>query len=266
MLIRRILAVLLVVAGAGASQSNGDILDAFTTHYKIAEASKIAEKACAVCHVSDEDFDYNAYGKALVAWREANPDATVGVATFDALAAQDSDGDGASNADEIKADTSPGDPAIGGTGAAPPPQPVPEKKKPAFPPKNGFHPAVVHFPIALFIAGLLLDLIGLIRKDKSMLLAGWYNIVLAALSAFAGIGTGLLAMALMKMPFRGLLYDHMLYAIGSTIAMWVMVAMRVHRHEHMRVGMRLMYYALAIGCFLSISWAGHLGGVSVYGE
>lgn len=263
---RRILAVALGMAIAGVSQGNGEIMDAFMTHYKIAEESKISEQSCALCHVSDEDFDFNAYGQALAGWHEANPDATVGTAALDAVAQDDSDGDGASNADEIQADAAPGNPAIGGTGAAPPPQPVAEKKKPAFPPKNGFHPALVHFPIALFIAGLLLDLVGLIRKDKTMLLAGWYNIVLAALSAFGGIATGLLAMSLMKLPFRGLLYDHMLYAIGSTVAMWVMVAMRVHRHEEMRIGMRLVYYVLAVGCFLSISWAGHLGGVFVYGE
>jgi uncharacterized membrane protein len=48
--------------------------------------------------------------------------------------------------------------------------------------------------------------------------------------------------------------------------MWIMVAMRVHRHEKMQIPLRVVYYALALAAFLIISYTGHLGGAFVYGE
>ena len=111
-----------------------------------------------------------------------------------------------------------------------------------------------------------MDFLGMLRQDKTLLLAGWYNIVMAAVTSLGGILSGILAMTLMKLPYRGLIFEHILYAAGSTAAIWIMVFMRLHRHERMNVPARLVYYALAAACLFTISWAGHLGGVFVYGE
>ncbi|HRI45201.1 MAG TPA: hypothetical protein PLL78_11625 [Fimbriimonadaceae bacterium] len=251
----------------GTARASSDFLDAFVTHYKLAESSKLAEKSCALCHVSDEDFALNPFGidmkKEIAAANADHPTEAV----FVALDKLDSDGDGTMNGEEIAAVTFPGDAASGGKpGTVASPKPIPTKKPARFPPKNGYHPAIVHFPIGLFIGGLVLDAIGLLKGIKAMLLAGWYNIVLAAISSMGGIASGLWAMSLMKLPYRGLIFDHLLYAIGSTAIMWTLVAMRVHRHEKMNLPMRVVYYLLAAACLVTISWAGHLGGVFVYGE
>lgn len=264
----RTLAIAMALGVVTTASATGEYLDTFITHYKVAESAKLAEKSCGACHVSDSDFDFNAYGKAMAQEMVARNADTLSIAMLEHLEPLDSDGDGTPNGAEIAADTSPGDPSEGGTGeaVAGAESPVGAKKEASFPPKNAFHPAIVHFPIALFVVGLLLDFVGMVRGIKSMLIAGWYNIVLGAVSSLAGIATGVWAMGLLKLPYRGLIFDHLKYAIVATVCMWLMVAMRVHRHEKMQLGARLIYYALATACLLSISWAGHLGGVFVYGE
>lgn len=254
---KRALLSFAVLTLASLGLTTGEYLDAFLTHYKVSESSEVGQASCGACHISDSDFAFNAYGRDMVKYMADNSKSEIDASVLEGLEAMDSDGDGTNNGDEIKAGSVPGK----GSTQAPAP-----KKKAKFPPKNAYHPAIVHFPIALFIAGLLLDFFGMIRKDKTLLFAGWLNLVMAAVTAIGGILSGVAAMALMKLPYRGLIFDHMLYAVGSAALMFIMVAMRLHRHEKMNLPARVVYYALATACFLTISWAGHLGGVFVYGE
>lgn len=259
---------LLISALAPMAMANGEFLDAFMSHYKLKEESPLGEKSCGVCHVSDSDFAFNAYGKDLKKVMTDKGAAEVSGDLLASLDVADSDGDGTPNLKEIEAGSFPGDPSSGGApgvkpGAA---SAEPAKKPASFPPKNFFHPAVVHFPIALFIGGLILDFLGMLRKDKTLLQAGWYCIIMAAITSLGGILTGVGAMALLKLPYRGLIFSHLAFAVVSSAIMWIMMLMRVHRHEKMNVPMRVIYYILAVTCFAMISWAGHLGGVFVYGE
>lgn len=266
--IQRITLVATLTAVAALAPAKSAYLDAFVSHYKLGDDSKLVGKSCGVCHVSDEDYAFNPYGrdmkKAMADSGVREPDDAV----FASLDDVDSDGDGNANGKEIGVGSGPGDPTVGGApGVTPKAAPVKaEKKAPSFPPKNGFHPAIVHFPIALFIAGLVLDLLGMVRKDKGLLQAGWYTILMAAVTTLGGILSGVLAMSLLKLPYKGLIFNHIVWAAASTAIIWVLVAMRVYRHEKMNVWMRVVYYVLATACFLAISWAGHLGGAFVYGE
>lgn len=332
---RRASAVLVPIAflfSVTSATAKSDFLEKILLTYKISDSGSLAERSCGICHVSDSDYGMNSYGKQLaVAMAEAD-ETSLTAAIMKKIEAMDADGDGFTNAEELRADKAPGDskdkpagtpkppPAAGdakppasgsGSGAKPPatgttkpptgktepattegggegqPQPGAEEAAPPTSepteqaeeepveepeppkrliPKNGFHPAVVHFPIALFIAGLLLDLWGLLTKKHELLWAGWYNLVLAALSAVIGVVTGYLAMIYMKIPFKGVITEHFLFAVTGAFVMWMMVSMRVHRHEDMHVFQRLVYWLLAVIGLVLISWAGHLGGVFVYGE
>ncbi|HWP30444.1 MAG TPA: DUF2231 domain-containing protein [Fimbriimonadales bacterium] len=240
-------------------KASSEFLDTFLKNYKLSESSKLAEHSCGICHVSDSDFTMNPYGKQL---REKMAAAGADRVTEEILKEVenlDADGDGVSNLEAITSDKLPGGE---GKVAAPTVKPPP---KPLIP-KNAFHPAVVHFPIALFLAALVLDLYGLIRKDKTFLFAGWYNLLFAAISAVVASLTGVAAGVMLRVPLRGLIAQHMAYALAAAFVMWMMVALRVHRHQKMNVPLRVLYFALAVVGLVTLVWAGHLGGVYVYGE
>lgn len=262
-MIRKLLFCFLVASVAMIAKPTGEYLEAFNKQYSPKADSPLATKSCGSCHVSDSDFAFNSYGEAVKAKMKELGAASVDAAVLTALEAGDADGDGTSNKDEITAGNLPGDPAVGGKPG------VKVEAKPKAPesviPKNAFHPAIVHFPIALFIAGLILDALGMFKNDKTLLLAGWYNLIFAALSAFGGIGSGVMAMVFKGYPIAGKVQTHLILAVISTLLMWGMVAMRVHRHEKMEVGHRVLYYLLAATAFFLISWAGHVGGDLVYG-
>lgn len=261
---RHFFLLLLSLVSVNISLATGDFYDAFIAHYKVADSSPLVEKSCGLCHVSDSDFAFNPYGEAVKAKMKELGKESVDDEVLAALDADDSDKDGTPNAAEIAANTFPGDPTSGakpGTKV----EPTKPKRDEGVIPKNAFHPAVVHFPIALFIAGLLLDALGALTKHRTMLLAGWYNLIFAAVSAFGGIATGLMVMTFKGFPLTGKVQEHFLLAIISTILMWVLVAMRIHRHEKMNIPLRVVYYVVAFAALFLISWAGHVGGDLVGG-
>lgn len=259
---------LFIVVGlscAALAFAEAEFLESIVAKYKIPDSSKFAEKSCAGCHISDSDFGFNPFGKQVKLKLTEGNHKTLTPEILAALESLDADGDGKSNGEELLAGELPGTPDATGSTAAPD-SAAGAKKPTAFPPKNGYHPAIVHFPIALLIVGLFLDLVGLIRKEKTLLFAGWYNLIFAAVSSLGAVGSGFLAMTLMKLPYKGLIYTHLLLGIGLTVVMWLMVALRVHRHEQLQLSSRIIYYALAASAFVLVSWAGHLGGVFVYGD
>src|SRR5579871_1905420 len=253
------LALLTVAFGAARAMAKPEFPDVLTATYK-PYADKLSERSCANCHVSASDYNLNPYGKQiaheLVAanTKTLTPDILHKVETLSAFQ------DGMTNLDKIKAGLPPGEAKAGTTAKA---TAEPERAASAPPksliPKNVFHPAIVHFPIALFIAGLLLDFLGWRRHQRTLLLAGWYNLVLAAVSAIGAISSGLLAMFRMHLPFAGLIFTHLLLACVASVLMWIMVALRIHRHEKMTVSLRVTYYVVAVATLVLISYAGHLG-------
>ncbi len=55
------------------------------------------------------------------------------------------------------------------------------------------HPYIVHFPIALLVAGLLFDLLGMARGHQGLRQAGWWTLGLGMLGLVAAVTSGLLA-------------------------------------------------------------------------
>ena len=261
MKLRKLIGVAALFTVAALASAEPEFLDTFKSHFKIQDSSPIGKKSCGICHVSEEDYGFNPYGRDVKKEMFAVSAKDLTAAILDKVGTEDSVGDGVTNATRISSGTAPGEGKPKAENAAP----AQEEAK-SFIPKNGFHPAIVHFPIALFLGALLLDFIGLVRKNDNFLLAGWYNLVLAAVTALGGLGSGWLAMTMSHFPMRGTIKTHLLLAIGTTVAMWIMVALRVHKHDKMVPFARFIYYILAIGAMVAISVAGHLGGVVVYHE
>ena len=79
----------------------------FEATYKPPKNGKLAKAKCVVCHAAIGKTSLNPYGKDVKA--ELKGSKTLTPEVLMAIEAKDSDGDGVSNIDEIKADTLPGD-------------------------------------------------------------------------------------------------------------------------------------------------------------
>lgn len=239
-----LLPLLALLAGAQPVEAKPEYLEVLTQTYK--SNAKLEEKACSNCHLSESDYSQlNSYAKKISASLHAANTSTL---TADMLNKVGSPDDAANAA--APAETA---------------APAPPKPKPLVP-KNAFHPAIVHFPIALFLAGIFLDFLGMWKNHRTLLLAGWYNLLLGAVSTLASVASGVVAMVFMKLPYKGLIFNHLLLVGIGTVIMWAMVALRYNRHEKMSTPLRIVYYLLAAaGCVL-IAWGAHLGGDFVYGS
>ena len=130
------------------------------------------------------------------------------------------------------------------------------------------HPAVIHFPIALSLVALLLDLVSRHRRAHSLEPAGGVLMALAALGGIAATLTGQAAEeeAVVPRAAKALLERH--EELGE-IAMWVLIAAALVRlalawRGAFRGVLAWAYLALAIGAAALVGYQGYLGGELVF--
>jgi uncharacterized membrane protein len=249
------------------------------------KANGVVEKAldsCLLCHDSPGPPRLNPYGNDVrAALTQANT-RTLTPALLRSINDRDSDGDGFTNAAEFAADTLPGDTTSkpAGTPSAAP-QIVSQAStvaaasaeasaadlKPFSPkamlfPKHAQHPIIIHFPIALFVISLLFDLLGSRRKDGTLVAAGFYNLIVAAVSAYAAVGSGLLAWRFQYggAALTGILRYHLILGITLTLLLTLLAWMRARRRAPEQPVSRA-YFALAVLALVIIVITGHLGGI-----
>src|ERR1700681_2748440 len=88
--------------------------------------------------------------------------------------------------------------------------------------KHAQHVALVHFPIALIVVGVLFDVISLRKRSLALLRAAYYTVIVAAISAAPTIVTGFLAWQLLfeGKALKGNLKLHVILALSSSILIW----------------------------------------------
>ena len=127
--------------------------------------------------------------------------------------------------------------------------------------RHAQHVALVHFPIALFIAGVVFDLIACRMKRRGLANSSYYNLLGAAISTVPAAATGVLAwqFALEGQTLKGILLLHLVLACVSTAMIWVVwwVHFRVRRAGQSLPGYRIPLELLAVAI---VSLTGHLGG------
>ena len=128
--------------------------------------------------------------------------------------------------------------------------------------KHAQHVVLIHFPIGLFIIGVLFDFLGQWKGKRVLVAAAYYNFLVAAIATVPVVVTGILAWQweLEGQKLKGILLMHLVMACASTLLIWVVwfIHMRTQRErEHTLPGYRLPIEAMAV---LFVAVTGHLGG------
>jgi len=124
------------------------------------------------------------------------------------------------------------------------------------------HPVIVHFPIALFIASVVFDLLAIWRKQPAFASVAYYNLLGAALTLPLAIATGLGAWRwqLEGATLKGNLWLHLICALTSASLIFVLCWMRL-RLRAKGSSPRFAYFAIMSLALMAITLTGHLGGI-----
>jgi uncharacterized membrane protein len=128
--------------------------------------------------------------------------------------------------------------------------------------KHAQHVVLIHFPIALFIIGILFDFLAQWKKQLLLVAAAYYNLLVAAIATIPVVITGVLAWQweLEGQKPKGILLMHLLMVCASNVLFWVVWF--IHRRARQKQqdvlpGYRLPIEAVAV---VIVALTGHLGG------
>jgi uncharacterized membrane protein len=128
--------------------------------------------------------------------------------------------------------------------------------------KHAQHVVLIHFPIALFIIGVLFDFLAQWKKQPLLAAAAYYNLLVAAIATLPVVGTGILAWQweLEGQKLKGILLMHLVMGCASTVlisAVWLIHRRTRPNQEETLPGYRLPIEAVAV---VIVALTGHLGG------
>ena len=128
--------------------------------------------------------------------------------------------------------------------------------------KHAQHVVLIHFPIALFLVAVTLDILALRLRKEAWQEVVYCNLTIAALFTIPALLTGVAAWQwqLEGHHLKGILLLHLLGALLSSVMIWVSWWMHRRRGRGAAagsVGLRLAVELLGV---LSITVTGHLGG------
>lgn len=128
--------------------------------------------------------------------------------------------------------------------------------------KHAQHVVLIHFPIALFLAGVGFDIAAQWTKNRMLAAAAYYNFAVAAASAIPVLATGLLAwqFQLGGGKLKGLLLLHLILGVSSAAmigAIWFLHFRSRRAPERMLPAYRV---PLELWGVVMIALTAHLGG------
>ncbi len=124
------------------------------------------------------------------------------------------------------------------------------------------HPVIIHFPIALFIASAVFELLAIWRKQPVLASVAYYNLIGATMTLPLAIATGLGAWRwqLEGATLKGNLQLHLICALISASLIFVLCWMRLRLRAKGR-SPRFAYFAIMSLALMAITLTGHLGGI-----
>src|SRR6266700_7928502 len=124
------------------------------------------------------------------------------------------------------------------------------------------HPVIIHFPIALFIASAVFELLAVWRKQPVFASVAYYNLLGAALTLPLAIATGLGAWRwqLEGAALKGNLRLHLICALISASLIFILSWLR-WRLRAKGISPGKGYVAVTVMALMVITLTGHLGGI-----
>ena len=127
--------------------------------------------------------------------------------------------------------------------------------------KHAQHVVLIHFPIALFIIGVLFDFLAQWKKQPWLAAAAYYDLLVAAIATIPVVVTGILAWRweLEGQKLKGILLMHLVMGCASSVLIWMVWF--IHRRtgqkrDQVLPGYRLPIEAVAV---VIVALTGHLG-------
>jgi uncharacterized membrane protein len=128
--------------------------------------------------------------------------------------------------------------------------------------KHAQHVVLIHFPIALFISGAALDFAAQWKKQQTLAIAAYINLLLAAVMALPAVATGLVAWqwALEGQRVRGILRLHMVFGLASVVVIWAVWWIHFRGRRNGRTNLPNYRLVLEFVGVALLGITGHLGG------
>jgi uncharacterized membrane protein len=128
--------------------------------------------------------------------------------------------------------------------------------------RHAQHPVIVHFPIALFIASAVFEVLAIWRKQPVFAAVAYFNLLGAALSLPFTIATGLGAwqLQLEGASLKGNLLLHLVCAL-TTAALILGLCWRRSRLRLKDERPGVPYFIVMTLALMMITLTGHLGGI-----
>ena len=128
--------------------------------------------------------------------------------------------------------------------------------------KHAQHVVLIHFPIALFIAGAVFDFLAQKIKRRGLAEAAYYNLLGAAIFSVPVVVTGLLAwqFQLEGQKLKGILLMHLVLGCTSAVLIWIAWGMHVRARRRVAERLPVVRLGLEAVAVLIIALTGHLGG------
>lgn len=128
--------------------------------------------------------------------------------------------------------------------------------------KHAQHVVLIHFPIALFVAGVAFDIAAHWTRRGAFAAAAYYNFLVAAMSTPLVVATGLLAwqLQLEGQKLKGILLQHLVLGVASSAMIglvWYVHFRSRRTPEQTLPSYRLPMELVATGL---VAMAAHVGG------
>jgi len=128
--------------------------------------------------------------------------------------------------------------------------------------KHAQHVVLIHFPIALFVAAVVFDLLALWKPSRGLLTAAYYNLTAAAISAAPAAFTGVLAWQwqLEGKRLKGILLSHLVLGLLSTGLIWLVWWLHFRVHRKPQRNLSAYRLPMELVTVMLVALTGHIGG------